>query len=47
MSRKTMYFSSTKAVRELGYKPRPARDAIADAVHWFAARGYFRSRAIL
>jgi len=40
MSRKKMYFSSAKAVRELGYAPRPARAAIADAVAWFAANGY-------
>jgi dihydroflavonol-4-reductase len=42
MSRKKMYFSSKKAVRELGYQPRPARRAIADAVAWFDANGYLR-----
>jgi dihydroflavonol-4-reductase len=42
MSRKTMYFTSAKAARELGYVPRPARDAIADAVAWFNANGYLR-----
>jgi dihydroflavonol-4-reductase len=42
MARKKMYFSSAKAVRELGYAPRPARDAIADAVQWFRANGYLR-----
>jgi dihydroflavonol-4-reductase len=42
MARKKMYFSSAKAVRELGYAPRPARDAIADAVGWFRANGYLR-----
>jgi dihydroflavonol-4-reductase len=40
MSRKKMYFSSAKAMRELGYGPRPARDAIVDAVAWFEANGY-------
>ena len=40
MARKKMYFSSAKAVRELGYAPRPARDALADAVGWFRANGY-------
>ena len=40
MSRKKMYFSSAKAMRELGYAPRPARDAIVDAVTWFKANGY-------
>jgi dihydroflavonol-4-reductase len=41
MSRKKMYFTSAKAERELGYRPRPARAAIADAVAWFKANGYF------
>jgi dihydroflavonol-4-reductase len=40
MSRKKMYFSSARAMRELGYAPRPARQAIADAVAWFSAHGY-------
>ena len=40
MSRKKMYFTSAKASRELGYSPRPARLAIADAVGWFKANGY-------
>jgi dihydroflavonol-4-reductase len=40
MSRKKMYFSSEKAERALGYNQRPARDALADAVAWFAANGY-------
>jgi dihydroflavonol-4-reductase len=42
MSRKKMYFSSAKAARDLGYAPRPAREAIADAVAWFAANGYLQ-----
>src|SRR6202022_760988 len=42
MARKKMYFGSAKAVRELGYTPRPAREAIADAVAWFTANGYLR-----
>ena len=35
MTRKRMYFSSDKARRELGYAPRPAQEALADAVAWF------------
>lgn len=31
----TMYFSSARASRELGYAPRPAAEAIRDAVRWF------------
>jgi dihydroflavonol-4-reductase len=40
MAKKKMFFSSSKAERELGYKARPARAAIADAVAWFKERGY-------
>jgi dihydroflavonol-4-reductase len=40
MSRKRMYFTSAKAAREFGYRARPARAAIADAVAWFTANGY-------
>jgi dihydroflavonol-4-reductase len=35
MARKKMFFSSAKAVRELGYAPRPALEAVAEAVGWF------------
>jgi dihydroflavonol-4-reductase len=42
MAKKKMYFSSAKAARELGYAPRPARDAIIDAVGWFRANRYLR-----
>lgn len=40
MSRKKMYFSSEKSTRELGYTPRPVREAVIDAVNWFRANGY-------
>jgi len=40
MARKLMYFSSAKAGRELGYAPRPAAAALADAVAWFESHGY-------
>jgi dihydroflavonol-4-reductase len=39
MAEKKMYFSSAKAERELGYAPRPAREALADAVAWFGEAG--------
>ena len=42
MSRKKMYFTSEKASHELGYAPRPAREAIADAVSWFRDNGYLQ-----
>jgi dihydroflavonol-4-reductase len=42
MSQKKMYFSSEKASREFRYTPRPAREAIADAVGWFRDNGYLQ-----
>jgi len=39
MSRKRMFFSSSKAISELGYRARPPREAFEDAVHWFRERG--------
>lgn len=36
LARKHMYFSHQRAGVELGYRPRPAREALADAVRWFA-----------
>ena len=39
MARKRMFFSSAKAIAELGYQPRPARAAVEDAVGWFRANG--------
>ncbi|WP_395682310.1 hopanoid-associated sugar epimerase [Inquilinus sp.] len=40
MARKTMYFSSDKARAALDYQPRPARQALADALGWFRENGY-------
>ena len=40
MSRKRMFFSSEKARRALSYAPRPAAEALADAVDWFRRHGY-------
>ncbi|HLY44898.1 MAG TPA: hopanoid-associated sugar epimerase [Stellaceae bacterium] len=42
MSMKKMYFSSARAVSELGYAPRPARQAIGDAIAWFKSNGYVK-----
>jgi dihydroflavonol-4-reductase len=39
MARKKMFFSSAKAEAELGYRARPARQAITDALAWFRAEG--------
>src|SRR4051812_26761471 len=40
MAKKKMYFSSAKAQAELGYRHRPARDGLADAITWFRQAGY-------
>lgn len=40
MAKKKMFFSSEKAKRELGYAPRPAFEAIKDALDWFENEGY-------
>lgn len=40
MAKKHMYFSAAKAQAELGYAPRPAREALHDAVDWFRDNGY-------
>lgn len=40
MARKHMYFSHEKAKRALGYEPRPASQAIRDAIDWFETQGY-------
>ena len=34
MSSKIMFFSSSKAKKKLGYRPRPVKNAIKDAVNW-------------
>jgi dihydroflavonol-4-reductase len=40
MSKRRMFFTSAKAEAELGYKARPYREAIADAMTWFREHGY-------
>ncbi len=39
MARKRMFFSHAKAAAELGFDPRPAAVAIADAIAWFRVHG--------
>jgi dihydroflavonol-4-reductase len=40
MARKRMFFSSAKAVHELGYNWRPPRAAFLDAIGWFREQGW-------
>jgi len=42
MAKKKMFFSHIKAAKALGYAPRPAVQALTDAVHWFRDHGYLR-----
>ncbi|MBL94059.1 MAG: 3 beta-hydroxysteroid dehydrogenase/Delta 5--_4-isomerase [Alphaproteobacteria bacterium MarineAlpha3_Bin5] len=44
MAKKKMFFSCTKAKRELGYAHRPGYEAISDAITWFRNNGYFEDR---
>jgi dihydroflavonol-4-reductase len=39
MARHRMFFSSAKAEAGLGYRARPHREALVDAVAWFRATG--------
>ena len=40
-----MFFTAAKAERELGFRARPYRQALADAIDWFRAAGYLDGRA--
>ena len=40
MAKHKMYYSSAKAELELGYKHRPVRKAVQDALKWFGENGY-------
>ncbi len=40
LAKKTMFFSSQKAIDKLGYRPRAARRAFEDAVRFFRENGY-------
>ena len=42
MARYRMFFSAAKAERELGYRARPYREGLADAVKWFGHAGYLK-----
>jgi dihydroflavonol-4-reductase len=43
MSKHRMFFTAAKAERELGFRARPYREALRDAVAWFAEHGYLRT----
>ncbi|MDR3606306.1 MAG: NAD-dependent epimerase/dehydratase family protein [Oligoflexia bacterium] len=41
MSKNFMFFDTSKSLRELGVPQSPVRQAAAEALTWFAIRGYF------
>jgi dihydroflavonol-4-reductase len=41
-ARRKMFFKSDRAKAELNYKPRPAIEALKDAIAWFKANGYLQ-----
>ncbi|TDN62708.1 hopanoid-associated sugar epimerase [Paraburkholderia sp. BL10I2N1] len=43
MSKNKMYFTSAKAERELGYRARPYREGLRDALEWFRQAGYLKA----
>jgi len=40
MAEHRMFFTAAKAERDLGFRPRPYREALEDAIRWFGAAGY-------
>jgi dihydroflavonol-4-reductase len=40
LARYRMFFTSAKAERELGYRSRPYREGVVDALAWFRKAGY-------
>jgi dihydroflavonol-4-reductase len=42
LAKDRMFFTSAKAERELGYRPRSYEMAIADAIAWFRQHGYLK-----
>jgi nucleoside-diphosphate-sugar epimerase len=40
MAKKHTYFSSALAERELGFRSRPAEQAVRDALDWYRQHGY-------
>jgi dihydroflavonol-4-reductase len=43
MAKYRMFFESTKAEQQLGYRARPYTEGIADAISWFRGAGYLSS----
>jgi dihydroflavonol-4-reductase len=39
LARRIMHFDASRSQAELGFSPRPIREAVADAVHWLRQSG--------
>jgi dihydroflavonol-4-reductase len=44
MAKYKMFFNPAKAIRELGLPQTPPKQALADAVEWFRAKGYVKKK---
>jgi dihydroflavonol-4-reductase len=42
MAKYRMFFNAAKAERELGFRARPYREGLADAIKWFGQAGYLK-----
>ncbi|MGH6611128.1 MAG: hopanoid-associated sugar epimerase, partial [Burkholderiaceae bacterium] len=42
MAKYRMFFSSSKAARELGFRARPYVEGLRDAIEWFVHAGYIK-----
>jgi dihydroflavonol-4-reductase len=45
LSRRIMHFDATRSLAEIGLRPRPIRESLADAVSWLRDTGVLRDRA--
>jgi dihydroflavonol-4-reductase len=43
LAKDRMFFTSAKAERELSYRARPYREAVAEAIAWFRQHGYLKT----
>jgi len=46
MAKHHMFFTAAKAQRELGFRARPYREALVDAIDWFRAAGYLDGKRV-
>ena len=42
MAKKPMFYDSQKAMTELGFRPRPVKQAFIDSINWFKNYGYIK-----